>query len=733
MFNFAGVIINSSSIALDRIFTYSIPDILIDKALIGTRIMVPFGKGNKKVEGFVVQLFSLEEKPSGVKDIEYLLNDFPLFTKEDLEMVGIMREKYLCTWLEGIKVLIPSGITKGMKEKKEMLIYTGKKLDGKFNKEPYLRIYGTVAQNNGAFNKSSLSLNEGLSPSSISTLLKHGFLVQQEEVVGRYNKRTFSPYDEKRLTPVQEEIVDGILHSKENMFLIHGVTGSGKTEIYMQLAARMMKSDKSSIILVPEISLTPQMVERFKGRFGSEVSVFHSRLSMGERYDEWLRVKEGRVKVAIGARSAIFLPFNNLGLIVVDEEHESSYKSDSDPKYDAREIAEIKSVLLGCKVVLGSATPSLESYHRAVKGQIKLYTINERADGAKMPKFNIVDMREELKSNNRSIFSGQLLQSIEKCLLNKEQVILFLNRRGFSTFVSCRSCGFVFKCENCDISLTYHSENNMLTCHYCGKAHHFKRVCPKCGSKYVKYFGIGTERIEEEIKKHFPSAITLRMDYDTTRKKNSHEKIYSKFKNMEADILIGTQMIAKGLDFSNVTLVGIIAADLSLNLPDFRASERTFQLITQVSGRAGRGKKSGKVVVQTYCPENYSIKYAVGNDYESFYNEEIKIRASMNYPPFSKLLSINMSSENEEMLIKSIQNIGVILKNKVDNYDKIDMLGPNPCLISKIKKQYRWQIVFKGDISTDFATSIRKTIYDLTKDVYNSIRISIDINPSSLL
>jgi primosomal protein N' (replication factor Y) len=484
---------------------------------------------------------------------------------------------------------------------------------------------------------------------------------------------------------------------------------------------------------VPEIALTPQMVERFKGRFGSNISVFHSRLSQGERFDEWFRVKEGKVKVAIGARSALFLPFEDLGLIVIDEEHEGSYKSDSNPKYHAREIAEIKSGLNGCKVVLGSATPSLESYYRAVAGEMELYTLKERADGANMPAIQVVDMREELKNNNRSIFSEELTKGIEVCLARKEQVILFLNRRGFSTFVSCRSCGYVYKCESCDISLTYHHGSGMLTCHYCGKSRKLDKLCPSCGSKYIKYFGIGTERLESEAKKQFPGARTLRMDFDTTRKKDSHESIYNSFKNQEADILIGTQMVAKGLDFKNVTLVGIIAADLSLNLPDFRSGERTFQLITQVSGRAGRGKKAGKVIVQTYSPDNYSIGYAVTGDYEGFFREEIEIRRLMDYPPFTEILSINMSSEQEELLIKCIQNVGIILRNIVADYDKIDLLGPNPCMISKIKDSYRWQLMLKGRIEPDFAHHIRKTVYDLTKDVYNSIRVSIDINPTSLL
>jgi primosomal protein N' (replication factor Y) len=728
---YAGVIINSSSTALDRVFTYAVPDKIKDVLQIGSRVLVPFGKGNRRTEGFVV---SIPDAAKGdVKEISSLCDTIPLFTVEDLALIEQMREKYLCTYIEGIKVLIPSGISKGIKTKKENFVFTGGELSGRYDKEPYRSIWEIVSLNNGKYNKNRLAEEFGLSLSSVTSMTKNGFLLQKEEVINRYNDRSYSSYLKKELNPEQKKVVDRILESGNSEFLIHGVTGSGKTEIYMHLVSEMIKSGKSSIILVPEISLTPQMVERFKGRFGSEISVFHSRLSQGERFDEWFRVKEGKVKVAIGARSAVFLPFDKLGMIIIDEEHEGSYKSESDPKYHAREIAELKIGLTGCKVVLGSATPSLESYYRATTGGMELFTLKNRADGAKMPEIQTVDMREELKNNNRSIFSQELIAGIEECLAKKEQVILFLNRRGFSTFVSCRSCGYVYKCESCDISLTYHHDSGLLTCHYCGKSQRLDKVCPSCGSKYIKYFGIGTERIEAEARKQFPGARTLRMDFDTTRKKDSHESIYNKFKNQEADILIGTQMVAKGLDFKNVTLVGIIAADLSLNLPDFRSGERTFQLITQVSGRAGRGKKKGKVFVQTYNPDNYSIGYAVKADYEGFFKEEIKIRKLMDYPPFTDILSINMSSDQEELLIKSIQNIGIILKNIVMNYDKIELLGPSPCMISKIKDSYRWQLLIKGKIEPAFAGYIRKTIYDLTKDVYNNIRVSIDINPTSLL
>lgn len=733
MYSYAGIIVNNTSLQVDKIFTYKIPENLIDKLNIGSRVKIPFGMGNKKIDGFVVELYDTCENKTNIKEILCLCEEYPLFTEKDLVIINEMRKKYLCSYIDCIKVFVPTGIFKGIKNKSEMLLYLGKPIGGKYEKEPYIQIYNTVKENEGIYTKTSLSKNFNLSLSSINTMIKNEFLLSQEQIINRYNTREYDIYSKRVLNSEQQKAVDEILSSENNNFLIHGVTGSGKTEIYMHLVSEMIKNSKESIILVPEIALTPQMVERFKGRFGRDVSVFHSKLSDGERYDEWLRVKNGNVKVAIGARSAIFLPFRNLGLIVIDEEHEGSYKSDSNPKYNAREIGELKSKIENCKLVLGSATPSIETYYSCRQGKYKLISINKRADGAIMPEVQIVDMREELLSNNKSIFSRSLHENIEECLHKKEQIILFLNRRGHSTFVSCRKCGYVFKCSNCDISLTYHSEGRKLMCHYCGSKHYIPDTCPKCRSKYVKYFGIGTEKIEQEINRIFPEAKTLRMDFDTTRGKNSYEEIYESFKNGEADILIGTQMVAKGLDFKNVTLVGVIAADLSLNLPDFRSTERTFQLITQVSGRAGRGEKAGKVIVQTYNAENYSIRYACNNDYENFYKEEMEIRNNMDYPPFSELYVINMSSKNENILIKSIQNVGIYLKNTIEKSDTIKMLGPCPCQISKIKELYRWQIILKGKISREFGENVRKIVYDLLKDVYNDIRVSIDVNPNSLL
>ncbi len=734
MSKYAGIVVNNESIQLDKIFTYRIPEALSHISNPGYRVKVPFGKGNKIIDGFILYVYDhIEDKSHIVKDIVKVYDKEELFTQSDIKLMEFMRENYLCTYLEAVKLFIPRGVIQGMKNKVIDTIYLSKELDGKYNKTPYIEIYNFIKENEGVFTKTQLAREKGFSISSINTLIKHGYIVKDKKVVDRYNDREYKNYERKLLNHEQKLVVDKVLNSSNKLFLLKGITGSGKTEVYMNIVQHMMDNNKSSIILVPEIALTPQMIERFKGRFGKDVAVFHSKLSQGERYDEWFRVKEGKVKLAIGARSAIFLPFKDLGLIVIDEEHETSYKSESDPKYNARDIAEYKSKLTGCKVIMGSATPNIESYYRTKINEIELLELNKRADGANLPFINTVDMREELKNNNRSIFSRELYEEIKNTLSKKEQIILFLNRRGFSTFVSCRKCGYVFKCDNCDISMTYHAHGNYLSCHYCGRKIRALSTCPKCKSNYVKYFGIGTEKVEIEIKKAFPSARVLRMDLDTTRKKDSYEIIYKEFKEGNADILIGTQMVAKGLDFPNVTLVGVLAADLSLNFPDYRSSERTFQLITQVAGRAGRGKKSGKVIVQTYMPESYSIIFAKNYDYEGFYKDEINIRKDMKYPPFSKILSINLSSKNENLLIKIIQNIGVILKNYLKNSDNIEILGPCPCIIGKIKEFYRWQIIIKGDIDTNLGKNIKDMVYHMTREVYNDIRVSIDINPSNLI
>ncbi|MCR1951485.1 primosomal protein N' [Clostridium sp. DSM 100503] len=728
---YAQIIINSDALDIDKPFTYEIPDDLKSDIRVGQWVKVPFGMKNSLVDGFILSIKEDEIKGIRIKKIKSIGSIEPLLNNDDLRLVYFIRENYLCKYIDAIRLLIPQGVLKGAKNKYKMVIALGNKSYGKDVEEKYGDILKFIKDNNGKFNKNELVNLHSLSLYKINKLIKEGYLKVDEEIVYRYNDKEYIDYKEKKLTKDQIKALEKIEKSDKKVFLLKGVTGSGKTEVYMKLVSDTIRDGKCAIVLVPEISLTPQMIERFKGRFGKEVAVFHSKLSDGERYDEWFRVKEGKAKLVIGARSALFLPAPNLGVIIIDEEHESTYKSEQNPKYVTREVAEFLSEIKDCKVILGSATPSIETYYRAITEEIELVELNNRIDNKPMPIMDIVDMREELNSGNVSMFSRKLFTEINEALNKKEQIILFLNRRGFSTFVSCRSCGYVFKCPKCDIAMTFH-KNGYLVCHYCGYGQKQQKICPKCKSKYVKHFGAGTERVEEEVKKYFKDARVLRMDVDTTRGKNSHEEIYKAFKNGEGDILIGTQMISKGLDFENVTLVGILAADMSINIPDYRSAERTFQIVTQVAGRAGRGSKEGKVIVQTYNPEHYSLIYAKNYNYEGFYDEEFTTRGLMYYPPFGKILLVNVSSKNENSLkdfMKLIKGEMEIIK---DEYLNIEMLGPVPCIVSKIKDNYRWQILFKGDLSLDFCKKIKDKLYQLNKNVYNEVKVTIDINPNNL-
>ena len=731
---YAEIILNSEALEIDRPFTYKIPVELEEKVQVGQIVKVPFGMGNKTSEGFVLSIKGENEVNISfkVKKISAIITDEPIIDEDDIKLINFLREKYLCKYIDAFRLLIPVGIMKGAKSKnKKVIVFKSDDLSCIKKPEGYIEIINFLKENSGKYTKSELINVNSISQYKLNKLIEKGLLVVEEETVFRYNNRTYNIDCEKELTFEQKHVLDEYNNSGNNLFLLKGVTGSGKTEVYMRMVEEVLEKNQSAIVLVPEISLTPQMIERFKGRFGRDVALFHSKLSDGERFDEWFRVKEGKAKLVVGARSAIFLPVKNLGLIIIDEEHENTYKSDQNPKYQTKEVAEFLSEQKGCRVVLGSATPTIETYYRALTGDLKLLELNSRVDGKAMPPMKVIDMRNELRSGNISLFSRELFRDMQEKLSKGEQIILFLNRRGFSTFVSCRSCGYVFKCEECDISMTYH-RSGLLVCHYCGKTKRAPQKCPKCDSKYVKFFGAGTERVEEEVKKYFKDARVLRMDVDTTRGKDSYEKIYNTFKEGKADILIGTQMISKGLDFKNVTLVGILAADMSINIPDYRAAERTFQIITQVAGRAGRGEKQGKVVIQTYTPEHYSLEYAVNYDYEGFYEKEFTVRALMRYPPFGKILLINGISKKEDLLKNFMHKISNVIKPLVEKEVEVDILGPIPCLVAKVKENYRWQIVIKGEFESEFAKKIKELLYDENKNVYNDIRISMDINPNNL-
>ncbi len=520
------------------------------------------------------------------------------------------------------------------------------------------------------------------------------------------------------------------------VFLLHGVTGSGKTEVYMQAMASVLERGKGAIVLVPEISLTPQTVSRFVGRFGSRVAVLHSHLSPGERHDQWQRIKRGDADIVVGARSAIFAPIPNLGLIVIDEEHETSYKQEApSPLYHAREVAAKRSELANCPLILGSATPSLESFYRAQCGEYRLLSLPSRVSNIGMPAVKIVDMRLELKKDNRTIFSTALRTAIEDRLSRKEQVILFLNRRGYSTYVFCRTCGYVERCNNCSVSLTFHFETKQMVCHHCGDERPTPKVCPQCGSMYIRYFGLGTEQVEREVIKAFPTANIKRMDTDSTTHKDAHHKILDAFKKREIDILVGTQMIAKGLDFPNVTLVGVISADTALNLPDFRAGERAFNLLTQVAGRSGRGEAGGDVIIQTYMPEHYSIQAAQGHDYLRFYHEEIGYRKQLLYPPLSHAATITLRGKVEEEVIQAANALlGCLEQVKAEGFPEVEIRGPVAAPLSKIMGKFRWHFLLRSERVEKLRDLIRRAIEDAPPVVtVTNIDLIVDIDPISVL
>ena len=522
-------------------------------------------------------------------------------------------------------------------------------------------------------------------------------------------------------------ILKAVTEDRNETFLLKGVTGSGKTEVYLQTIAETLKRGKSALMLVPEIALTPQMVNHFKGRFGEAVAVLHSGLSVGEKYDEWRKIERGEAKVVVGARSSIFAPVENIGVIIIDEEHEATYKQDESPRYHARDIALWRSEYHHCPVILGSATPSLESRARAQKKVYTLLELTERANKKALPEVEVVDMREEVKKQNRSSFSLVLQEKIRERIAKKEQIVLLLNRRGYSSFVMCRDCGFVLPCPNCDISLTLHMDTKTMKCHYCGHEEGIPHTCPSCKGHKIRYYGTGTQKIEEELLTLIPEASVIRMDVDTTRKKGAHEKLLTAFGNGEADILLGTQMIAKGLDFPNITLVGVINADTALGLPDFRASERTFQLLTQVSGRAGRAELTGEVIVQTYNPEHYAIQLAKEHDYDHFYQHEMLLRHRGGYPPYYFTILITTSHEEELKAAKKMQDIIQVIKPVIK--PETILLGPTPKAVARVNNRYYYQTIIKYKNEPQLFTTLHEILNQSQREMAKGLQVSIDSEP----
>ncbi len=743
MFKTAKVIINNPSKAVDRAFDY-----LFDAVNPGDHVIVPFGKGNTLTDGVVIG-YGETEQPEKFKKV--YANKGEIINSERLELLNFIRDEYVCSYFDALRLLLPPGAmlkkNKGYDGAGDKHIQFAKciipdeELEEVLNcltvKAPaQFRIIDVLQQ---TYEMPVVDIIE-LTDSSRSALkaleTKHYISVYEKSV----DRNPFSKFKVERTQPLaltdeQKEVVNYIINAVDKKeferILLRGVTGSGKTEVYLQAVEYAKSHGKKAIILVPEISLTPQMSERFFARFGDRVAVLHSALSVGERYDVWMKIKNGEVDIVVGARSAIFAPVSDVGIIVVDEEHETSYKSDMSPKYDAREVAERICRLNDSVLVLASATPSVKTAYRAVSGEIKLLQLKNRYNYNKLPDVDVVDLRYELVRGNRSIFSYRLMEEIEDNLKNKEQTLIFLNRRGYATFVSCRSCGFAAKCPDCDVALTYNKFNETLNCHYCGYTIKNYKLCPKCGSKHIKHFGVGTQKVVDEINKMFPEASVIRMDNDSTREKFSHHKILDKFKNDNIDIMVGTQMITKGLDFPNVTLVGVLAADQMLYVDDYRASEKTFQLITQVCGRAGRGEKPGRAIIQTFCPENWVIGCAKEQDYKEFYKREISFRNKLQYPPFCDVVTIVVSGQKASEVKEKITEITAGIISDFENEEIYShIIGPSPAPIPKINNRYRWRILVKCISSEKVRKIMRKYIKNDTK---KDLLITLDINPNSVL
>ncbi|MDO5707725.1 MAG: primosomal protein N' [Andreesenia angusta] len=808
---YAKIITDNTNINLDRPFTYEIPKEFKSIAKKGIRVLVPFGKGNRLIEGLIIGIkesLTEEENMYRIKMIEYFLEKEPSLNEKQLELLEWIREEYICRYIDVIRTMIPRGLNlrinkyiilkQKIDQDKELYSYLNEKkkvslkyLEKKFGKEivkrevNYLLDKGNISIEEDYEQKANkkyikrvykkfdeiedalyllpkrankqreiirflanqedgLILDEirkkiSINNSSIKALVEKKFIeIREEEIYRDILNRNIKDYKKHSLNYEQREVFDKFIESDQRYFLLKGVTGSGKTEIYLQLIEKNLKEDKNAIVLVPEISLTPQMMDRFIGRFGNKVAVYHSKLSISERYDEWRKMKNGDVNIVIGTRSAIFAPFKDIGIIIIDEEHENTYKSETNPRYDSIELAKKMAEIYDCKLLLGSATPSINDYFMVVNKDMKLLELKNRVSNICMPDVEIVDMREELDSGNTSIFSKKLFKEISNRLKRKEQSILFLNSRGFAKAVKCRKCGYVVECDNCDISMTLHGDKNRLLCHYCGETKRIPRLCPECQSKYIRSMGIGTQRVEIEVKKAFPSARVIRMDTDTMQRKNSYEEALRKIERNEVDILIGTQMISKGLDYPNITLVGIIMADISLNIPDFSSAEKTFQLITQVSGRAGRSDKKGEVIVQTYEPENYAIKASIEADYNRFFYDEIRLRQSYRYPPYCELIDITVSGEDEDKSFRIARNLSNNLKTAYlndSNSEDINISNANNASIYRVRNRYRFKILIKYDKKNKkrIKEIVRKYCIDDELNKNSDIIISVDVNPRFIL
>ena len=744
---FANIIVDISHEKVDRPFQYRIPEALMGQLEVGMAVMIPFGLGNKRIKGYVMEITDRAEYDEHkLKAVDSIVKDGVSAQSDSMKLAWWIRENYGSTMIAALKTVLP--VKKKLKQVVRKTIVC--KVDtetaaaraeefAQKHQNAKARLMQELARQ-PALPQPLVTGKLNVTGQTIQALEKAGLIEVQAEGTYRNvlpeNIAVLNSWQKKQLSESQQAIVDSILHDfradVRRTYLIHGVTGSGKTEVYMELIEQMMVEGRQAIMLIPEIALTYQTLMRFYRRFGDRVSVMNSRLSAGERSDQYERAARGDIDIMIGPRSALFTPFERLGLVIIDEEHENSYKSESMPKYHAREVAGELCRMKNASLVLGSATPSVESYYRAKKGELKLFTLKERLAGGQLPRVYVEDLRSELKSGNRSIFSRRLYGLINDRLKRGEQTILFINRRGYAGFVSCRACGHVMKCPHCDVSLSEHTDRyrneSRLVCHYCGYNTPGVTNCPVCGSKYILGFRAGTQQIEELLHREFPAARVLRLDADTTKSKDSYEQILSQFAHEEADILVGTQMIVKGHDFAKVTLVGILAADMSLHAGDYRAGERTFQLLTQAAGRAGRSTLPGEVVIQTYQPEHYAVVHAANQDYEHFFAEEIAYRDLMMYPPVAHMMAVLVLADNEKAGAMQAQALAEQVRRQFDD-KRLVMIGPTEACIGKINDIYRYIFYIKHreyQVLTAVKDVLEQTIHAMQ---WNTDSVQFDFDP----
>ena len=806
----AKVIVDVPTMQTDQPFTYLVPENLNEQLAVGMRVEVPFGNGNRHVQGFVLAIEPmaatvLDETNVQLKELVAVLDLKPVLNIEMLALADYMKEKTFAFKITCLQTMLPSVmradyqkyiyLTNELSEELQDQLFYGleeiswdqaqergilpqlmalrkqQKVDIRYevttrNKVKMVRFIQAAKEfeqleeirlglRKGAKKKEQLlyylqrlgtekvtavkEMKElGFSTALLNEAAKNGWLtfIEKEAYRDPFANQTFEKTTALSLNAEQQVAVETILQSVQEQqsqtYLLEGITGSGKTEVYLQVIAEVLNQGKTAIMLVPEISLTPQMVQRFKSRFGEHVAVMHSGLSQGEKYDEWRKIERGEAEVVVGARSAIFAPIENIGVIIVDEEHEASYKQEETPRYHARDLAIWRSEYHHCPVVLGSATPSLESRARAQKNVYQRLRLTQRANqAATLPTIDVVDMRQEVENGNVSSFSMSLQEKLQERLEKNEQSVLLLNRRGYSSFVMCRDCGYVLPCPNCDISLTLHMDSKTMKCHYCGHEERIPYRCPNCGQDKIRYYGTGTQKVEEELQTLLPDSRILRMDVDTTRRKGAHEKILRTFGEGQADILLGTQMIAKGLDFPNVTLVGVLNADTALNLPDFRSSERTFQLLTQVSGRAGRAEKPGEVIIQSFNPEHYAIQLAKAQDYEDFYTQEMYIRHRGDYPPYYFTVQITASHPEENEAAKQMFQIATKLKQGLS--PQAILLGPTPNAIMRVNNRYFYQVIIKYKQEPMLQPLLKEILTDTQRATARGLKLSIDAEPMNFI